>query len=67
MLAELFSYLGVNNSSFLSLLDSALGSLRLLLLNFGIFSFFGIEVDAIVISVPLSEGSSVDLHDAVFD
>ena len=68
MLGELFSDLGIDDSVFLSFIDSGLGSVRsFLLLNLGFLALSGDEVDTIVVQVPLREGGGVDLNDAVLD
>ena len=67
MQAELLSYFSVNDFSFLPLVNSGLGSLGLFILDFGIFSLLGVEIDSVVVGVPLSERSSIDLDDAVLD
>ena len=67
MLAELLSYFSVNDSDLLPLLNSSLSPLGLFIVNLGVFALLGVEVDSVVVSIPLSERSSIDLDDTVLN
>lgn len=65
LLSELLSDLGVDNSGLLAFLDSVLGALGLLLFDLEVLGLLDVEVDVVLVEVPLGEGSGVDLYDAV--
>ncbi len=65
MLGELLGNFGIDNSVLLAFLDSLLGALGFLFLNLDILGFLDIEVDVVLVDIPLGEGSCVNLDDAV--
>lgn len=67
LLSELVSNLRVNDSVLLTFLNSTLSSFGFSFLNLHVLTLFGGEVDTVVVGIPLREGSSVDLNDAVLD
>lgn len=67
MLCKLFCHFRINNSVLFALINACLSPLALLVLNFHILSFFSVKVNTVLVDVPLREGSSVDLYDAVLD
>jgi len=64
---KLIDQFGINGLGLFVLLDSILSSLGLFLLDGDFLSLFIVEVDTIVIAIPLCEGSRVNGHDAVFN
>ena len=68
LLGELVGDFGVDDSILLSVVYSGNGSLGFSLLDLYILgSLPGGEVDSVLVGIPLSEGSGVDLDDAVLD
>lgn len=66
-MGELFGNLGVDDSGLLAFVDACLCALGLFVLDLDVLGLFGVEVDAVVVDVPLREWGGVDLHDAVLD
>ena len=66
-MSKLLRDLRINDSSLLAFVDAGLGTLGLLVLDLDVLGLLDVKVDAIVIDIPLREGSGVDLDDAVLD
>lgn len=64
-MGELLGNLGVDDSVLLAFLDSVLGALGFLLFDLEILGSLDVEVGVVLVEVPLGEGGSVNLHDAV--
>ena len=64
-MSELFSDFGIDDSALLAFLDSLLGALGFLFFDLEILGFLDVEVDVVLVEVPLGEGGCVNLHDAV--
>ena len=65
LLSELLGNFGIDDSALLAFLDSLLGALGFLLFDLEILGPLDVEVDVVLVDVPLGEGGCVNLDDAV--